>query len=58
MKESSAVAEGEKPPEAAQQGSPGEERMETCGDANENQEKEKRREAKVRRKKIKFQRPD
>lgn len=49
MKQSGAVAEDGKQqqPEAVQQGSPQEERMETCGDANWNREKEKRREAKV-----------
>lgn len=52
MKQSGAVAGDEKQqrqqqPEAVQQGSPQEERMETCGDANWNREKEKRREAKV-----------
>lgn len=50
MKQSSAAAEDEKQqqqPQAVQQGSPEGERMETCGDANWNREKEERREAKV-----------
>lgn len=49
MKESGTVAEDGKQqqPDAVQLRSPEEERMETCGDANGNQDKEKRREAKV-----------